>query len=182
MNETAANRRTALYGEHVALGARMVPFAGFDMPVQYSSHPAPSTTPSGSAPGSSTSRTWPSSNSEGDDVAAWADAMTVNNVATMKPLAGALQYLHQRSAAAAHDDVLFSPSPATAGKMAARGERLKRGQDLESASPERKARRHPTDRTNPRRPRVDRGAGAGCARHRCARSSRPTRTASDCVR
>ena len=28
-------RRTALYEEHVALGARMVPFAGWEMPVQY---------------------------------------------------------------------------------------------------------------------------------------------------
>lgn len=27
--------RTPLYGEHVALGAKMVPFAGFEMPVQY---------------------------------------------------------------------------------------------------------------------------------------------------
>ena len=30
-----ATQRTALYGEHVRLGARMVPFAGYDMPVQY---------------------------------------------------------------------------------------------------------------------------------------------------
>src|SRR3990172_7311360 len=30
-----ALRRTALYGEHPALGARMVPFAGWEMPVQY---------------------------------------------------------------------------------------------------------------------------------------------------
>lgn len=29
-------RRTPLYDEHVNLGARMVPFAGFEMPVQYS--------------------------------------------------------------------------------------------------------------------------------------------------
>ena len=29
-------KRTPLYEEHVALGARMLPFAGFDMPVQYS--------------------------------------------------------------------------------------------------------------------------------------------------
>src|SRR5580700_8656532 len=29
-------RRTSLYGEHVARGARMVPFAGWEMPVQYS--------------------------------------------------------------------------------------------------------------------------------------------------
>jgi aminomethyltransferase len=30
-----ALQRTPLYDEHVALGARMVPFAGFEMPVQY---------------------------------------------------------------------------------------------------------------------------------------------------
>ena len=30
-----APHRTALYDEHVRLGARMVPFAGYDMPVQY---------------------------------------------------------------------------------------------------------------------------------------------------
>jgi aminomethyltransferase len=29
-------RRTSLYAEHVALGARIVPFAGWEMPVQYS--------------------------------------------------------------------------------------------------------------------------------------------------
>lgn len=34
---TAALKRTPLYGEHVALGAKMVPFAGFEMPVQYPS-------------------------------------------------------------------------------------------------------------------------------------------------
>lgn len=34
MTETPP-RRTALYDEHVRLGARMVPFAGYDMPVQY---------------------------------------------------------------------------------------------------------------------------------------------------
>ena len=30
------NKRTALFDKHVALGAKMVPFAGFEMPVQYS--------------------------------------------------------------------------------------------------------------------------------------------------
>src|SRR6187551_3441885 len=29
-------RKTALHARHVALGARMVPFAGWDMPVEYS--------------------------------------------------------------------------------------------------------------------------------------------------
>lgn len=33
----AANLRTALYPTHLALGARMVPFGGWDMPVQYRS-------------------------------------------------------------------------------------------------------------------------------------------------
>jgi glycine cleavage system T protein (aminomethyltransferase) len=39
MNATPASdqplRRTALYAQHVALGAKMVPFAGYEMPVQY---------------------------------------------------------------------------------------------------------------------------------------------------
>jgi aminomethyltransferase len=34
MSDTAP-QRTSLYDEHVKLGARMVPFAGYDMPVQY---------------------------------------------------------------------------------------------------------------------------------------------------
>jgi aminomethyltransferase len=37
MPETITDKRTALYDEHVAAGGRMVPFAGFVMPVQYSS-------------------------------------------------------------------------------------------------------------------------------------------------
>ncbi len=32
---TAALLKTPLHARHVALGARMVPFAGYDMPVQY---------------------------------------------------------------------------------------------------------------------------------------------------
>src|SRR5262247_2988406 len=34
---TSALRRTPLHGLHLRLGARMVPFAGYEMPVQYSS-------------------------------------------------------------------------------------------------------------------------------------------------
>ena len=30
-------KRTALYEKHLALGARMVPFAGWEMPIQYNS-------------------------------------------------------------------------------------------------------------------------------------------------
>ncbi len=35
MNQTLSLRRTALHGAHLRQGARMVPFAGYDMPVQY---------------------------------------------------------------------------------------------------------------------------------------------------
>ncbi len=35
MTDTIALRRTPLYDAHVALGARLVPFAGWEMPVQY---------------------------------------------------------------------------------------------------------------------------------------------------
>ncbi len=35
MTETVALKKTALHQLHIALGARMVPFAGYDMPVQY---------------------------------------------------------------------------------------------------------------------------------------------------
>ena len=34
--ESSALRRTPLYARHVALGARMVPFGGWEMPVEYS--------------------------------------------------------------------------------------------------------------------------------------------------
>lgn len=34
--EVTTVRRTALYDKHVALGGKMIPFAGFDMPVRYS--------------------------------------------------------------------------------------------------------------------------------------------------
>ena len=39
LDEAAAGTllRTALYDEHKRLGARMVPFAGWEMPVQYAS-------------------------------------------------------------------------------------------------------------------------------------------------
>ena len=36
MEQTKENKRTCLYDKHVALGALMSPFGGFDMPIQYS--------------------------------------------------------------------------------------------------------------------------------------------------
>ncbi|OWV86935.1 glycine cleavage system aminomethyltransferase GcvT [Rhizobium sp. R693] len=35
MDDTAALKKTSLHALHLSLGARMVPFAGYDMPVQY---------------------------------------------------------------------------------------------------------------------------------------------------
>ena len=35
MTEASELRRTPLHAEHVALGARLVPFAGYEMPVNY---------------------------------------------------------------------------------------------------------------------------------------------------
>jgi len=35
LDETAATKKTPLHALHLSLGARMVPFAGYDMPVQY---------------------------------------------------------------------------------------------------------------------------------------------------
>ena len=35
--DSAEVKRTPLYGEHVALGAKMAPFAGWEMPIQYTS-------------------------------------------------------------------------------------------------------------------------------------------------
>ena len=54
---TETLKRTPLYDRHVAAGAKLVPFAGWEMPVQYAGikeeHLACAATP-----GSSTSRTW----------------------------------------------------------------------------------------------------------------------------
>ena len=34
-DDTTDLKRTRLYDKHIAAGAKMVPFAGYDMPVQY---------------------------------------------------------------------------------------------------------------------------------------------------
>ncbi len=98
-------RRTALYAEHRARGARMVPFAGFDMPVQYGgilrehdavrrraglfdlSHMAQFVL-------------------SGPNVAAWADTLTINAVETMKPMQ-ARYNIFCNAHGGAHDDTIF---------------------------------------------------------------------------
>ena len=54
-------KRTPFHDIHVALGAKIVPFAGYEMPVQYPRGSPPSTRPCARGAGCSTSRTWASS-------------------------------------------------------------------------------------------------------------------------
>jgi aminomethyltransferase len=102
-------RRTALYDEHVALGARLVPFAGFEMPVQYAGIIAEHDAVRKRA-GIFDLSHMAQFELRGPDVATWADALTVNNVATMKPLQ-ARYNIFTNPAGGAMDDVLFYRLP-----------------------------------------------------------------------
>jgi aminomethyltransferase len=105
MSDAAAGRRTALYDEHVALGGRIVPFGGFDMPVQYAGilreHDAVR-----NRAGLFDLSHMAQFDLSGEDVGAWADRLTINNVATMKPWQ-ARYNIFCNDAGGAHDDVLF---------------------------------------------------------------------------
>src|SRR5665213_4242141 len=80
-----ALRRTALYDDHVALGGRLVPFGGFEMPVQYAGilkeHDAVR-----NRAGLFDLSHMGQFILEGENVAQWADGLTINAVETMKPL------------------------------------------------------------------------------------------------
>ncbi|MDQ2908622.1 MAG: glycine cleavage system aminomethyltransferase GcvT [Candidatus Eremiobacteraeota bacterium] len=98
-------RRTALYDEHVALGARIVPFGGFEMPVQYAGilreHEAVRR-----RAGLFDLSHMAQYELRGPGVAAWADALTVNAVASMKH--GQARYnIFTNERGGCKDDVLF---------------------------------------------------------------------------
>ncbi|MEA2719911.1 MAG: aminomethyltransferase [Candidatus Eremiobacteraeota bacterium] len=98
-------RRTALYDAHLALGARIVPFGGFEMPVQYSSilkeHDAVR-----NRAGLFDLSHMAQFALSGPNVGAWAEALTVNKVANMKP--GQARYnIFTNEHGGAHDDVIF---------------------------------------------------------------------------
>ncbi len=102
-------RQSPLYAEHVALGARIVPFGGFDMPLQYAGilkeHDAVRQRAGLfdlSHMGQFVLR--------GSGVAEWADRLTSNNVATMKPYQ-ARYNIFCNEQAGAHDDVIFYRLP-----------------------------------------------------------------------
>jgi len=105
MTTQAPAKRTALYDEHLKLGARLIPFGGFDMPVQYAGilkeHDAVR-----KRAGLFDLSHMGQFILEGENVPAWADALTVNAVATMKPNQ-ARYNLFTNERGGAHDDVIF---------------------------------------------------------------------------
>ena len=82
--ESSVLLKTPLHARHVALGARMVPFGGWDMPVEYSGitdeHMAVRT----ARRRSSTSVTWARSRSPGKDALAAVQRITSNDAAKLK--------------------------------------------------------------------------------------------------
>ncbi len=107
--QRTAARRTALYEDHVRLGGKLIPFGGFDMPVQYASilqeHQAVRRR----------AGLFDLSHMgvfvlKGENVAAWADRLTVNAVATMKP-SQARYNIFTDVRGGALDDVIFYRLP-----------------------------------------------------------------------
>jgi aminomethyltransferase len=98
-------KRTALYDEHVRAGARMVPFADFEMPVQYAGilkeHDAVR-----HRAGLFDLSHMGQFRLTGDMVASWADTLTINAVGTMKPLQ-ARYNLFCNESGGTHDDTIF---------------------------------------------------------------------------
>jgi glycine cleavage system T protein (aminomethyltransferase) len=98
-------KRTALYDDHIRLGARCVPFGGFEMPVQYSSilkeHDAVRHR-AGLFDLSHMGQFWMT----GAEVQTWADTLTINSVALMKPLQ-ARYNIFCNDAGGTHDDTIF---------------------------------------------------------------------------
>lgn len=102
---TETLRRTALYDEHVRLGARLVPYAGFEMPVQYAGvlkeHDAVRHR-AGLFDLSHMGQFY----LYGDGVAPWAETLTINAVESMKPLQARYNiFCNERGGA--HDDTIF---------------------------------------------------------------------------
>lgn len=98
-------KRTPLYDEHAKLHARLIPFGGFEMPVQYQSilkeHQAVR-----EAAGLFDLSHMGQFILEGEGVAEWADKLTVNAVPTMKPWQARYNIFTNENGGAL-DDVIF---------------------------------------------------------------------------
>ncbi|MGH7729175.1 MAG: glycine cleavage system aminomethyltransferase GcvT [Vulcanimicrobiaceae bacterium] len=105
MNAGAELVRTALYDEHRALGARIVPFAGFAMPVQYRGIIAEHDAVRARA-GLFDLSHMAQFELEGEGAAAFADELVSNAVASMKPFQ-ARYNLVTNERGGTRDDVLF---------------------------------------------------------------------------
>ncbi|HTC29300.1 MAG TPA: glycine cleavage system aminomethyltransferase GcvT [Candidatus Acidoferrum sp.] len=105
MSTSTGLRRTALYDEHAKAGARLVPFAGFEMPVQYSSilkeHDAVR-----HRAGLFDLSHMAQFILDGPNVAPWAETLTINAVETMKPMQ-ARYNIFCNAQGGAHDDTIF---------------------------------------------------------------------------
>ena len=98
-------KRTALHDEHLKLGGRLVPFGGFEMPVQYAGilkeHDAVR-----NRAGLFDLSHMGQFVLEGENVARWAEGLTINAIESMKPLQ-ARYNIFCNAAGGAHDDVIF---------------------------------------------------------------------------
>jgi aminomethyltransferase len=98
-------RRTALYDEHRALGARMTEFGGFEMPVQFGSILKEHDTVRHRA-GLFDLSHMGQFRLEGASVGNWADTLTINAVESMKLLQARYNiFCNERGGA--HDDTIF---------------------------------------------------------------------------
>ena len=102
-------RRTALFDVHRAAGARIVPFGGYEMPVQYAGILAEHDAVRARA-GLFDLSHMAQFELRGNDVPAWADELTINHVATMKPLQARYNVFTNENGGA-HDDVIFYRLP-----------------------------------------------------------------------
>jgi aminomethyltransferase len=105
MTTDASLRQTALHARHVAASARMVPYAGFSMPVQYAGilqeHDAVR-----HRAGLFDLSHMGQFVLEGDGVAEWADGLCTNSVAGMKPWQARYNiFCNERGGT--HDDTIF---------------------------------------------------------------------------
>jgi aminomethyltransferase len=105
MSTPISLRRTALHAEHGKRGARLVPFAGFEMPVQYSSilkeHDAVR-----ERAGLFDLSHMAQFMLKGANVASWAETLTINAVESMKPMQ-ARYNIFCNARGGAHDDTIF---------------------------------------------------------------------------
>jgi aminomethyltransferase len=102
-------RRTALFEAHQALGARIVPFGGFEMPLQYAGIFAEHAAVRHRAGVFDLSH-MAQFEVGGPDAAAWLDELTVNHVATMRPFL-ARYNVFTNDAGGARDDVIIYRLP-----------------------------------------------------------------------